>query len=151
MTTLVTREVARLMLAPILMVALAILVKGYADVGDGFAAGVVASLGLLLQYVALGVEEAERRQPLRGVPNQARARHRIAQAGAIGALRRGEPVFTHWPPPGAEVATVGTLELITAVAFDLGVFLLVIGAVVGTVRALALVQPDDDGEEEDGR
>ena len=151
MTTLVTREVARLMLAPILMVALAILVKGYADVGDGFAAGVVASLGLLLQYVALGVEEAERRLPVRGVPYLALAGLGIALAVAFVPLLRGEPVFTHWPPPGAEVATVGTLELITAVAFDLGVFLLVIGAVVGTVRALALVQPDDDGEEEDGR
>ena len=42
MTSLPTRHVARLMLAPVLMIALAVLVKGYADVGDGFAAGVIA-------------------------------------------------------------------------------------------------------------
>jgi len=31
--------VARLLLVPVLMVAAAILIKGYVDVGDGFAAG----------------------------------------------------------------------------------------------------------------
>jgi multicomponent Na+:H+ antiporter subunit B len=38
-TTVLTRAVSRLLLAPVLMVAAAVLIKGYADVGDGFAAG----------------------------------------------------------------------------------------------------------------
>ena len=49
MSRAVTRVVARMLLAPILVVALAILVKGFVDVGDGFSAGVVAALGILLQ------------------------------------------------------------------------------------------------------
>ena len=49
----------------------------------------------------------------------------------------GDPLLTHYPPPGADVIYLGTLELITAVAFDVGVFLLVFGFVVGTIGALA--------------
>ena len=54
MTSVLTQMVARGLLAPTLVVATAILVKGYADVGDGFAAGVVAALGILLQFLAFG-------------------------------------------------------------------------------------------------
>jgi hypothetical protein len=38
------------------------------------------------------------------------------------------------------VVKLGTLELITAVAFDVAVFLLVLGAVVGIIRAVALAE-----------
>ena len=49
----------------------------------------------------------------------------------------GEPVFSHYPRPGASVASLGTLELITPVLFDAGVFLLVFGFAVASVRAIA--------------
>jgi hypothetical protein len=49
----------------------------------------------------------------------------------------GDPPFTHLPPPGEPVVKIGTLELITAVAFDLGLFLLVTGALVTLVHQLA--------------
>ena len=65
MTTALTRMVARLLLAPVLVVAVAVLVKGYADVGDGFAAGVIAALGVLLQYLAFGRAAVERALPVR--------------------------------------------------------------------------------------
>jgi multicomponent Na+:H+ antiporter subunit B len=57
--------VARLLLVPILMVAVAILVKGYVDVGDGVAAGVFALvLGMVvatIHLIASTVEERGRR------------------------------------------------------------------------------------------
>ena len=78
-TTVLTRMVARLLLAPVLVVAAAVLVKGYADVGDGFAAGVIAALGVLLQYLAFG-----------------RAAVRAGPAGAPG-----RPAGDRRPPGGA--------------------------------------------------
>lgn len=133
-----TRTIAVLLLAPTLMVAAAILVKGYAEPGDGFSAGVVASLGVLLLYMALGRERAEGALPV--------ARHGlgVAFAGLLLALcvaavplLLGEPVLTHYPRPGGEVVYLGTLELITAVAFDAGVFLLVFGFAVGALAVFA--------------
>jgi multisubunit Na+/H+ antiporter MnhB subunit len=125
------------MFAPLLMIALAVLVKGYAQTGDGFAAGVIAGLGVALQYVALGRQEVEARLPVRAAVPTALAGLALALLVAAWGPLRGDALLTHVPPPGAEVVRVGTVELITAVAFDVGVFLLVLGTVVGAVQAIA--------------
>jgi multisubunit Na+/H+ antiporter MnhB subunit len=134
---LAIRAVANLLLAPILVLSAAVLVKGYADTGDGFAAGAIAALGLVVQYVAHGATAVRRAFPVRWAASTAVAGLVVALAVAIQAPLRGEPLLTHEPAPGTEPVKVGTLELITAVAFDLGVFLLVLGAVVAMLDALA--------------
>ena len=48
----------------------------------------------------------------------------------------GEPLLTHYPRSGEPVVHVGTLELTTAVAFDVGVFLLVAGSLVELIHQL---------------
>lgn len=141
MTTVMTQTVARLLFLPALMVALATLVKGYADTGDGFTAGVIAALAVLLQVVAFGVEEVERRLPLRAAPAVALVGVALALVVAFVPVLLGRPVMTHAPAPGAAVIHLGTLELITAVAFDVGVFLLVLGFAVSTIGLIAHVRP----------
>lgn len=136
-TTGLTQLVARLLLAPTFAVAAAVLVKGYADVGDGFSAGLIAALGVLLQYVAFGWREAERLLPVRYAPAGVVAGLLLALAVAFAPALWGEAAFTHYPRAGAEPVHLGTLELVTAVAFDLGVFLLVFGAAVGAIRYAA--------------
>jgi multisubunit Na+/H+ antiporter MnhB subunit len=138
-TTVLTQTIARLLLAPTLVISLAILVKGYADVGDGFSAGVVAALGILLQYLAFGREKTERLLPIGQVPLLAFLGLLLALAIAAIPLVRGEALLTHFPEAGAEVVHVGTLELITAVAFDVSIFLLVLGSAVGIIHAIATV------------
>ena len=137
MTGPLIESVARLLLAPSLVVALAILVKGYSDVGDGFTAGVVAGLGVLLQYVAFGYRHVQATLPVRLAPQVALAGLLLALAVGFVPVAWGEPPVTHYPRAGEEIVHVGTLELLTAVAFDFGVFLLVIGVVVGAVDSLA--------------
>lgn len=133
MTTILTQTVARLLVAPTFAVAAAILVKGYADVGDGFAAGVVAGLGALLVFTAYGVNETHRVLPVRRSFGIAMAGLLLALVVAFLPVLFGDPPFTHYPGPGESVVHVGTLELLTAVAFDVGVFLLVLGTVVGAI------------------
>lgn len=136
-TTILTRTVARLLFLPTVVAAFAILVKGYAEPGDGFSAGVVCALGVLLQHLALGRGEAEKLWPVRQAGRVAIVGLLLSLLLAIVPLLLGEPVLTHYPSPGAEVVYLGTLELITAVLFDVGVFLLVFGFVVGAVGAFA--------------
>ncbi len=138
MTSALTRTVARLILAPTFVIALAILVRGYVDVGDGFAAGMIAALGILTQYVAFGSAETERLLPVRLAPQTAVAGLTVALVVTFAPLAWGDPPLSHLPAPGDDVVRLGTLELLTAVAFDVGVFLLVLGAVVGIIRTLAL-------------
>jgi multisubunit Na+/H+ antiporter MnhB subunit len=137
MTGLLTRMVARLLLPASLVTALAILVKGYGDTGDGFAAGAVAAAGIVVQYVAFGGATVERLLPVRAAHVGVVTGLLVALAVGFGPVAAGLPLLAHRPPPEAHVVRLGTLELHTATLFDLGVFLLVIGFTVGAVRALA--------------
>jgi multisubunit Na+/H+ antiporter MnhB subunit len=141
----VIQVVAPRLLGPALMVAMALIVKGYTDVGDGFSAGVIVALALALRYITLGRERTERGLPiLRHAPAVAAAGMLAALAVAFGPVAFGDPPFTHFPPPGDPVVKIGTLELITAVAFDLGLFLLVTGVLVTLVHQLAdLVEEEE--------
>lgn len=136
-TSVMTRAIARLLLLPTMVAAAAVLVKGYVQVGDGFSAGVIAALGILMQYLAFGREQTERLLPLRGIGYGAYAGLLLTLAVAVRPLFVGEPLMTHWPPPGAHVIHFGTLEIITAVAFDVGIFLLVVGYGTGVISLLA--------------
>ncbi len=133
----VTRAVARLLFLPTLLVAAAILVKGYAQTGDGFSAGVVAALGVLLLYLAIGREEAEKLAPVRYAPAVAFAGLLVALGVAAVPLFLGYSVLTHYPPSGIEPVYLGTVELITPVLFDVGIFFLVFGFAVGIVSFFA--------------
>lgn len=144
MTSVLTQTIARLLLLPTLVTAIAILVKGYVAVGDGFAAGVVAAVALLLQYVAFNHQEAEQHLPL------VRLARPLALAGlllvllvAFAPLLAGLPVVTHYPGPDQKVIHLGTLELHTAVLFDIGVFCLVFGFSVAIVRLVAQVREQE--------
>lgn len=136
--TVMTESVARLLLPVSLVIAVAVLVKGYADTGDGFTAGVIAALGVLLQYVVFPRPEVDRR--LRGghAATVALGGLALALLVAFTPLLRGDAPLTHLPTPGAEPVHVGSLELITAVAFDVGIFALVLGASVTIVRLVAV-------------
>lgn len=142
MTSPMTRTVARLLLLPTLVTALAILVKGYTQPGDGFSAGVVAALGVLLQLMVFGREEAEKIPGVRQAGALAFIGLLAALVLAVVPLLLGESVLTHYPPPGAGVVHFGTLEFITAVLFDCAIAMLVFGFAVGTVGAISRAKED---------
>ncbi|RKQ93203.1 multisubunit sodium/proton antiporter MrpB subunit [Solirubrobacter pauli] len=138
--------VAPRLLGPAVMVAAAIIVKGYTDVGDGFSAGVIVALAISLRYITYGPRRAERSLPiLRHAPVIAAGGLVLALLVGFAPIVFGDPPFTHWPAPDAEVVKLGTLELITAVAFDIGVFLLVCGALVTLVHHLSTLVEGADG------
>lgn len=136
MTTL-GRVMARFLLVPVLIVAVAILVKGYAEVGDGFSAGVVAATAIVLQYLILGYDDTEERMPTRYAPAVAFSGLLLAFLVVFSPVLRGDPLLAHLPAPGDEVRHVGALELHTALLFDIGVALLVGGFIISTARVLA--------------
>ena len=123
--------VAPRLLAPAIMLAMALIVKGYADVGEGFSAGVIVRSGGRPPLRDLG---RWTRRPHPGPrPPSRRHRGRRAVDRVRLRLRRvalGQPPFTHLPLPGEAVISIGRLELTTAVGFDVGLFLLVVGSLV---------------------
>lgn len=138
-----TELVCRLLFAPTLMVAFATLVKGYAEAGDGFAAGVIAGLAFLMQYVAFGERRVRRVLHTRFAPGVAVLGLAVALGVTFQPLLRGLPVLTHWPPPDAAVIHLGRVELITAFVFDIAVFLLVVGFAVTGLTLVARAEARD--------
>ena len=138
-----TQLVCRLLFAPTLMVAFATLVKGYAESGDGFAAGVIAGLAFLMQFVAFGERHVRHELHTRLAPAVGVVGLALALSVTFLPLLRGMPVLTHWPPPDAPVIHVGRVELITAVVFDIGVFLLVLGFAVAAISLVARAEARD--------
>lgn len=139
-----TGRISRLLFAPTLMVAFAMLIKGYIGAGDGFAAGIIAGMAFVMQFVAFGERNVRRSLHTRYAPAVAMCGLALALACTFLPVLRGLPLLTHWPPPDAEVLHFGTVEILTAVAFDVGVFLLVVGF---TVTALSLVSRAESREQ----
>src|SRR5690606_2997850 len=98
MSTILTRTVARPRLLPTLVTAIAILVKGYASVGDGFSAGVVAGTGVAIQFLAFGPRELVARYPLiRSAPFLAFGGLLVALCVAFAPVLMGDPIMTQYP------------------------------------------------------
>ncbi|GAA0868609.1 monovalent cation/H+ antiporter subunit A [Brevundimonas basaltis] len=127
----------RLLLPLAVAVGLYIFLRGHNQPGGGFIAGLVISIAILMQYMASGYSFADRRL---------RADHHsligagvlTAAATGLGSLLFGAPFLTsafdyfHLP-------LIGEIELATAMLFDIGVALTVIGAVMLALAQLSRV------------
>ncbi|MBS7812997.1 monovalent cation/H+ antiporter subunit A [Roseococcus pinisoli] len=124
------------MLFPIIFaVAVYLLLRGHDLPGGGFAAGLMLSIGILLQYMAGGarwVEDHLRVLPLRWMS----VGLLLAVGTGTAATFFGKPFLTSYFAY-ANLGPLGKLPLASAVIFDLGVFALVFGATVLILIALA--------------
>ena len=138
MTTVLTKMVAKMLLLPSFVVAAAVLVHGYVNVGDGFSAGVIAASGVVMQYIVFGRRDIEERFPaLRFAPTLSFAGLVLVLLLVFVPAVLGEPLLTHYPRAGIHVAHLGSIEFLTATLFDAGVFLLVFGFIVTAMSMFA--------------
>ena len=129
--------VSRALLPLALLVSAYIFLRGHNLPGGGFIAGLVTAVALILQYIANGVDFMRERSKLNyqwlisvGLI--------IAGATGMGSWLFGYPFLSSWFDyfylPG-----VGKFELASAMIFDLGVYLTVIGStllILGNLGAL---------------
>ncbi len=109
-----------------LLVAAFILLRGHNQPGGGFIAGLITAVALIVQYLANGTHWTHQRMPSDSHPLIAWGLA-IAAGTGLASWWFGAPFLTstyghlNWP-------IVGEFELASAMAFDLGVFLVVVGA-----------------------
>ena len=141
---------ARLLLPLATMIGLFIFLRGHNLPGGGFIAGLVVSIAMLMQYMASGFEWADQRRRIDehmliglGVT--------IAALTGLGSLFFGAPLFTS-AFGYVTLPLVGTFELATAMLFDIGVAMTVIGAVMLALAELSHISQraekalvEDDG------
>lgn len=115
--------------------ALYLLIRGHDLPGGGFAAGITASIGILLLYMAGGTRWVEARlniQPVRWIS--------LGLLGAaltgVGAIVAGYPFLTTYFNY-LSVPFIGDIPIASALIFDIGVFSVVVGTTVLILIAIA--------------
>ena len=140
---------SRLLLPLALLVAVFVLLRGHNLPGGGFIAGLITAVALILQYLANGIawtrsRLADRLHPLVGIGLL------LATATGLASWVFDYPFLTstfthvHWP-------VVGEFELASAMLFDLGVYLVVVGVTFAILIRLGRLhdanRPAGDGEQ----
>ncbi len=145
MSSLLSRTIARLILLPTLVTAVAFVVKGYASAGDGFSAGVVAGTAVVLQFLAYGPRELADRFPvLHYAPWLTFGGLLLGLLTAFVPVLLGDPILTHYPRPDEHVPHLGLLALHTAVLFDVAVFLIVFGFIVSVLGLIGGIRVEGE-------
>ncbi|PLX95399.1 MAG: monovalent cation/H+ antiporter subunit A [Desulfuromonas sp.] len=124
---LIMATFSRLLLPLALLVSVYIFLRGHNLPGGGFIAGLVTAIALILQYLTNGVVWTKKRLPAAQTHPLIAWGLLVAMLTGLGSWLFGRPFLTsafgHWSLP-----LVGEFELASAMAFDLGVYLVVVGA-----------------------
>ncbi len=126
---------ARILLPFALLVSVYIFLRGHNLPGGGFIAGLVTSVALVMQYMAGGLVETAKKLPF-DFPNVIGVGILIAGLTGLGSFVFGSAFLTSafgYP----SLPLIGKIPLASAAAFDLGVFLTVVGATLLTISALS--------------
>lgn len=123
---LILEVVAQIILPIALLVSFYIFLRGHNQPGGGFIAGLVTAIALLLQYIARGYEWTSRRLNV-SFPFISVLGLIIAVCTGLGSWLFGYPFLTS-SFGYFDIPLIGKIELATAMLFDLGVYLAVVGA-----------------------
>lgn len=128
-------EVATRVIFPLIMVlSLYFFFAGHNTPGGGFAGGLTAGLALVLRYLAGGRYELGETLPLDA--GKVLGTGLALSAGtAVASLFLGAPALSS-AVIEFEVPVLGTVKFVTALLFDLGVYLIVVGLVLDVLRSL---------------
>ena len=134
-TSPILQATARLTLHIMLLFSVYLLLRGHNAPGGGFIAGMLTAIAIILQMVAFDLESFKKEIPwnplwvvFSGLT--------IAGLTGAGALVFGHPFMTsafgHFHIP-----LLGDVELASAMFFDIGVYLVVVGTTLAIIRTIA--------------
>lgn len=145
MTTVIFRTVTRFVVPIILLVSIALFLQGHNYPGGGFIAGVLTTSAFALIYVAYGLDYLEEDvlgrevgDPVEHLSHGVVTDYRrllsvglaIAAGSGLVAVGLGFAFLTQDYVIVEHLPLYGEVELASAVAFDLGVYAVVVGALL---------------------
>ncbi|MEQ8968383.1 MAG: MnhB domain-containing protein [Azospirillaceae bacterium] len=153
MNSLILTAAARLLVPLMVAFSIFILLRGHNEPGGGFIGGLIAATAFALYAKARGTEAACAALPLTPAAIAVTGLAGALAAALWGALATGHVLGGVWPL--LETAPDGTKEGLpvgSILLFDVGVYLVVVGAVLAILFGLEDdVIDEDDGAEDDGR
>lgn len=134
MNNLILRTIAKRTFYLFLAFSLYLLFRGHNLPGGGFIAGLLTVAAIVLQYLAFDLKYVQKLLPIDYI-NVAVMGLALATLTGIGGMFLGYPFLTQ----AFDYYTIpifGTVELATALLFDIGVYLVVIGSVLTIISAI---------------
>ncbi len=129
MNSVILRTATKLLVSLMLLFSIFVMIRGHNEPGGGFVGGLIASTGLALFAVSHGPMSVRRALVIDPRYVSMLGLAMALTAGLIGSVRGGAFMKGMW----TEVAGVAVG---TPVLFDLGVYLVVIGAVMTLILAM---------------
>jgi multicomponent K+:H+ antiporter subunit A len=132
--SLMLQVISRPLLPVALIVSLYLLLRGHNLPGGGFISGLVTGTAIIIQYLAWGTAWVEAKLPLRHLA--------LAAAGIALAALTGAAAFVFGAPFLTSTfgyftgPVVGKFELASAMVFDVGVYLTVVGIVLAILASI---------------
>ena len=128
----------RVLFPLVLVVAAFVFLRGHNEPGGGFIAGLIVAIALIMQYIASGYSWAAHRMRL---DSQVLIGTGVLIAGLTGvvSLIFGWPFLTS-TYTYVHLPIVGEFEVASAMSFDLGVFLAVVGVVMLSLAQISRVE-----------
>ena len=135
MNSVILQAATRILVPLLLVFSAFMLLRGHNDPGGGFIGGLIGATAFVVYSVACGTAEA--RSALRIAPEQlAIIGLGVALLAGLFSILIGDPLFTgQWAFIGAAEGEKG-LPISTVLVFDIGVYMVVMGAIMSIVFAL---------------
>ncbi|MGC4897191.1 Na+/H+ antiporter subunit A [Micromonospora sp. DT31] len=146
--SVILQVVTRLLFHAILLFSIYLLFSGHNAPGGGFAAGLVAGLGLAVRYLAGGRTELNGAAPVDAGMVLGAGLFVAVGTGVAAMLLGGE--FLQSATLDFHLPVLGHVHFVTSVFFDVGVYLIVVGLVLDILRSLGAEmdrQAEDDQQE----
>ena len=146
MRSLILQTIAPVVLHLTLLFSLFLLIYGHNQPGGGFIAGLMTSVGIVLQWIAVDEEEGRRRfnWPYEGIFLAGLALSTLTGVwGYIKGAYLKSSIYRF------ELPFIGDVELFTAFVFDVGVYCVVVGVVMCIFTNLCekeTQEPEAEGE-----
>jgi len=149
--SIVFEIVTRLIFHTVIVVSIYLMLSGHNAPGGGFAGGLIASLALMIRYLAGGREELDNAAPVDAGLVLGSGLAVAALSGIVPTLLGGGVLQS--AILDIDLGPLGELHLVTSVFFDIGVYLVVVGLAIDVLRSLGSgisSQAEDDEDEREG-
>jgi len=135
MNSLILNAATRIITITMIAFSLFMLIRGHNEPGGGFIGGLIAATGMTLYAISFGIDEARRALRLEPRVITVIGLAVAIFAGAMAAISSDAFLTGQWLFIGGDETSKG-LPLSSVLLFDIGVYLVVVGAVLTVVFAL---------------
>ena len=137
MRSLILREIVRLTIHIQLLFSLFLLLKGHNAPGGGFIAGLMTAAAIVLEYITEDMYYVRKLFNLKHAAYFEVGLFISFLTGFLPIILAGTPFLTSYQMALHDLPLLGDIHLVSAMAFDFGVYLVVVFVTISIISSIA--------------